>query len=93
MRFGAFVTIENLKTRQPYSLDETLDTGHWILMFFFMAFDIITTIITITITQVVMLTEGAKPGTPHITPRKIYPDGIDLFIEVESSLIRDHICH
>ena len=32
-----------------------------------------------------MLTEGAKPGTPHITPRKIYPDGIDLFIEVKSS--------
>jgi len=31
--------------------------------------------------KVVMLTEGAKPGTPHITPRKIYPDGIDLFIE------------
>ena len=32
-----------------------------------------------------MLTEGAKPGTPHITPRKIYPDGIDLFIEVNSN--------
>jgi len=31
--------------------------------------------------KVVMLTEGAKPGTPHITPRKIYPDGIDLHIE------------
>ena len=39
--------------------------------------------------QVVMLTEGAKPGTPHITPRKIYPDGIDLFIEVVSST--DHL--
>ena len=39
--------------------------------------------------QVVMLTEGAKPGTPHITPRKIYPDGIDLFIEVVSS--SDHL--
>ena len=36
-----------------------------------------------------MLTEGAKPGTPHITPRKIYPDGIDLFIEVVSS--SDHL--
>ena len=29
-----------------------------------------------------MLTEGAKPGTPNITPKKIYPDGINLFIEV-----------
>lgn len=31
--------------------------------------------------KVVMLTEGAKPGTPNITPKKIYPDGINLFIE------------
>lgn len=31
--------------------------------------------------KVVMLTEGAKPGTPHINPRKIYPDGFDLFIQ------------
>ena len=32
--------------------------------------------------KVVMLTEGAKPGTPHINPLKIYPDGLDLYIEV-----------
>ena len=32
--------------------------------------------------KVVMLTEGAKPGTPHINPVKIYPDGFDLFIQV-----------
>ena len=32
--------------------------------------------------KVVMLTEGAKPGTPFIKPIKIYPDGFDLFIEV-----------
>ena len=32
--------------------------------------------------KVVMLTEGAKPGTPHINPQKIYPDGLDLYIEV-----------
>lgn len=32
--------------------------------------------------KVVMLTEGAKPGTPHIKPIKIYPDGFDLFIQV-----------
>lgn len=31
--------------------------------------------------KVVMLTEGAKPGTPHINPVKIYPDGFDLFIQ------------
>jgi len=31
--------------------------------------------------KVVMLTEGAKPGTPHINPLKIYPDGLDLYIE------------
>lgn len=31
--------------------------------------------------KVVMLTEGAKPGTPHIKPIKIYPDGFDLFIQ------------
>lgn len=30
-----------------------------------------------------MLTEGAKPGTPHINPVKIYPDGFDLFIQVK----------
>ena len=30
--------------------------------------------------KVVMLTEGAKPGTPHINPIKIYPDGLDLYI-------------
>ena len=29
-----------------------------------------------------MLTEGAKPGTPHINPVKIYPDGFDLYIQV-----------
>ena len=34
--------------------------------------------------KVVMLTEGAKPGTPHINPLKIYPDGLDLFIEVRT---------
>ena len=34
--------------------------------------------------KVLMLTEGAKPGTPHIKPLKIYPDGLDLFIEVSS---------
>ena len=32
--------------------------------------------------KVVMLTEGAKPGTPRIEPKKIYPDGLDLRIEV-----------
>jgi hypothetical protein len=32
--------------------------------------------------KVVMLTEGAKPGTPHINPLKIYPDRLDLYIEV-----------
>ena len=32
--------------------------------------------------KVVMLTEGAKPGTPHINPLKIYPDGLALYIEV-----------
>jgi len=31
--------------------------------------------------KVVMLTEGAKPGTPRIEPKKIYPDGLDLRIE------------
>ena len=36
--------------------------------------------------KVVMLTEGAKPGTPHINPLKIYPDGLDLYIEVSKSL-------
>ena len=36
--------------------------------------------------KVVMLTEGAKPGTPHINPLKIYPDGLDLYIEVNKSL-------
>ena len=32
--------------------------------------------------RVLMLTEGAKPGTPHINPLKIYPDGLDLHIQV-----------
>ena len=32
--------------------------------------------------KVVMLTEGAKPGTPHINPLQIYPDGLELYIEV-----------
>ena len=32
--------------------------------------------------KVLMLTEGAKPGTPHIKPIKIYPDGFDLSIQV-----------
>ena len=36
-----------------------------------------------------MLTEGAKPGTPHINPVKIYPDGFDLFIQVKQDL-RDY---
>ena len=38
--------------------------------------------------KVVMLTEGAKPGTPHIKPIKIYPDGFDLFIQVGTELYR-----
>ena len=33
-----------------------------------------------------MLTEGAKPGTPRIEPKKIYPDGLDLRIEVNITL-------
>ena len=39
--------------------------------------------------KVVMLTEGAKPGTPHFNPRKIYPDGFDLFIQV-SLILNTH---
>ena len=37
--------------------------------------------------KVVMLTEGAKPGTPHINPLKIYPDGLDLYIQVSYAFI------
>lgn len=40
--------------------------------------------------KVVMLTEGAKPGTPHIKPIKIYPDGFDLFIQVNKTRSRNH---
>ena len=32
--------------------------------------------------KVVMLTDGAKPGTPHIIPLKIYPDGLNLYVKV-----------
>ena len=32
--------------------------------------------------KVLMLTEGAKPGTPTISPVKIFQDGLDLYIEV-----------
>ena len=36
--------------------------------------------------KVVMQTEGANPGTPHINPLKIYPDGLDLYLGVSSLL-------
>ena len=33
-------------------------------------------------TQVVLLSEGAKPGTPQIQPNKIFGDSIRLIIQV-----------
>ena len=35
--------------------------------------------------KVLMLTEGAKPGTPSIKPLKIFQDGLELHIEVSRS--------